>query len=114
MDFQELISRLALALGIGLLIGLERGWRTREERPGSRTAGIRTFAISGLLGGVVGALAPGARRHRRRASPSASAFAAYAAVMAVFCLEENRARQDVFGDHLGRRHADLRARRLCA
>jgi len=25
MDLQELISRLALALGIGLLIGLERG-----------------------------------------------------------------------------------------
>jgi uncharacterized membrane protein YhiD involved in acid resistance len=30
MDFANLISRIALALGIGLLIGLERGWRTRE------------------------------------------------------------------------------------
>ena len=57
MDTEELLSRFAVALGIGLLIGLERGWRTREEQPGSRTAGIRTFAISGLLGGVVGALA---------------------------------------------------------
>ena len=56
MDFQDLISRFAVALGIGLLIGLERGWRTREERAGSRTAGIRTFAISALLGGVIGGL----------------------------------------------------------
>jgi uncharacterized membrane protein YhiD involved in acid resistance len=49
MDLEELLSRLALALGIGLLIGLERGWRTREAAPGSRsTAGIRTFAISGF------------------------------------------------------------------
>jgi uncharacterized membrane protein YhiD involved in acid resistance len=45
MDFQELISRFGLALGIGLLFGLERGWRMRGEPPGGRTAGIRTFAI---------------------------------------------------------------------
>ena len=57
MDFQELISRFGLALGIGLLFGLERGWRMRGEPPGGRTAGIRTFAISGILGGVVGATA---------------------------------------------------------
>src|SRR4030088_1172188 len=56
-DLQELISRLAVALGIGLLIGLERGWRRRQASPGSRAAGIRTFAISGLLGGVIAALA---------------------------------------------------------
>ena len=59
MDFQELISRFGLALGIGLLFGLERGWRMRGEPPGGRTAGIRTFAISGFLGGVVGATAAG-------------------------------------------------------
>ncbi len=47
MDFQELSSRFGLALGIGLLFGLERGWRLRGEPPGGRTAGIRTFAISG-------------------------------------------------------------------
>jgi uncharacterized membrane protein YhiD involved in acid resistance len=28
-DLQGLISRLAVALGIGLLIGLEQGWRRR-------------------------------------------------------------------------------------
>jgi uncharacterized membrane protein YhiD involved in acid resistance len=54
--FEDLIARLALAIGVGLLIGLERGWRTRQDTPGSRTAGIRTFALSGLLGGVMGAI----------------------------------------------------------
>jgi uncharacterized membrane protein (DUF4010 family) len=55
--FEELLSRIALAFGIGLLIGLERGWSTRGMQPGTRVAGIRTFGISGLLGGVVAALA---------------------------------------------------------
>ena len=41
-----LIPRLGLALAIGLLVGLERGWRERDAPSGSRTAGIRTFGIS--------------------------------------------------------------------
>ena len=45
---------LALALAIGLLIGVERGWQQRGEQAGSRVAGIRTFAILGLLGGLAG------------------------------------------------------------
>jgi uncharacterized membrane protein (DUF4010 family) len=53
----ELIQRLAVATGIGLLVGVERGWRQREERAGSRTAGVRTFTLIGLLGGMMGALA---------------------------------------------------------
>jgi uncharacterized membrane protein (DUF4010 family) len=52
-----LIARLGLALAIGLLVGLERGWRERDAPDRSRTAGIRTFGISGLLGGIVTALA---------------------------------------------------------
>lgn len=52
----SLIPRLGLALAIGLLVGLERGWRERDAPAGSRTAGIRTYGISGLLGGVFGAL----------------------------------------------------------
>ena len=52
-----LILKLGLALAIGLLVGLERGWREREAPAGSRTAGIRTYGISGLLGGVFAALA---------------------------------------------------------
>jgi hypothetical protein len=57
MDIPDVLSRLTLALGIGLLIGLERGWRTREAEAGNRAAGIRTFAISGLLGSTAGAIA---------------------------------------------------------
>lgn len=52
-----LIARLGLALAIGLLVGLERGWRERDAPDRSRTAGIRTFGISGLLGGILAALA---------------------------------------------------------
>jgi uncharacterized membrane protein (DUF4010 family) len=52
-----LIARLGLALAIGLLVGLERGWRERDAPDRSRTAGIRTFGISGLLGGTLAALA---------------------------------------------------------
>ncbi len=47
---------LLTALAIGLLIGLERGWRDREQAEGTRVAGLRTFALLGLLGGVLGHL----------------------------------------------------------
>lgn len=57
METQELIRRLAVALAIGLLIGLERGWQGRAAAEGERAAGLRTLALSGLLGGVWGALA---------------------------------------------------------
>jgi uncharacterized membrane protein YhiD involved in acid resistance len=59
MDLQDLLSRFAVALGIDLLIGLERGWRTREMQSGGRAAGIRTFAVSGSLGAVVATLGQG-------------------------------------------------------
>lgn len=54
----ELLHRLGAALAIGLLVGLERGWRQRDEKEGQRTAGLRTYALSGLLGGVAGILSP--------------------------------------------------------
>lgn len=54
---QDQFFRLAVALAIGLLVGLERGWRARDEPDGSRTAGLRTFGIFGLLGGVFASLA---------------------------------------------------------
>ncbi|KXF75315.1 hypothetical protein ATN84_18775 [Paramesorhizobium deserti] len=53
---ETLIAKLGLALAIGLLVGLERGWRERDAPDHSRTAGIRTFGISGLLGGIFAAL----------------------------------------------------------
>lgn len=52
-----LIPGLGLALAIGLLVGLERGWRERDAPAGSRTAGIRTYGIAGFLGGIFGVLA---------------------------------------------------------
>lgn len=48
---------LAVALMIGLLLGVERGWTHREVREGGRVAGLRTFGLFGLLGGVCGLLA---------------------------------------------------------
>lgn len=49
---------LGAALAIGLLIGLQRGWQERELPEGGRVAGLRTFALTGLLGGLLGALLP--------------------------------------------------------
>ena len=48
---------LFVALAIGLLIGVERGWREREAREGERVAGVRTYGLIGLLGGVSSLLA---------------------------------------------------------
>jgi uncharacterized membrane protein (DUF4010 family) len=56
MEDFDLIGRLALALAIGLLVGIERGWQARERGAGERIAGVRTFALIGLLGGVWGLL----------------------------------------------------------
>jgi uncharacterized membrane protein (DUF4010 family) len=49
---------LGAALAIGLLIGLQRGWQERDLPAGGRVAGLRTFALTGLLGGVLGTLLP--------------------------------------------------------
>lgn len=48
---------LGAALACGLMIGIERGWRLRDEAPGTRVAGLRTFALLGAGGGVAGLLA---------------------------------------------------------
>jgi len=57
MDELEIFRRLGLALAIGLLFGLERGWHERETSEGGRIAGIRTFALTGLAGAVIGWIA---------------------------------------------------------
>ncbi|WP_323751131.1 MgtC/SapB family protein [Marinobacter sp.] len=48
---------LALALLLGAIIGLERGWDAREQKAGERIAGIRTFSLVGFLGGLSAVLA---------------------------------------------------------
>ena len=54
MDAQlDIVWKLLSALGVGLLIGTERGWYGRKEDEGDRVAGIRTFSLIGLLGGII-------------------------------------------------------------
>lgn len=48
---QDLFA-LGIALALGALIGLQRGWLTRDKAAGQRVAGIRTHALLGLLGGL--------------------------------------------------------------
>jgi uncharacterized membrane protein (DUF4010 family) len=57
-DYLAALERLGVALALGLLIGLERGWESRELPEGSRVAGFRTFAIISLLGAVITLLSP--------------------------------------------------------
>jgi uncharacterized membrane protein (DUF4010 family) len=52
-----MLTRLGVALTIGLMLGLERGWELRELHTAQRTAGLRTFGAIGLLGGVIAELA---------------------------------------------------------
>jgi len=81
----SLILALAIAVAIGLLVGLERGWREREAPDGDRTAGIRTFAISAFLGGVITALA------LKLNAPSVFVvgYLTFAAVFAAYHLRES-------------------------
>ena len=51
-DTSEIFLRLAIALGLGLLVGLER------ERSQAPLAGLRTFPLATLLGSLCALLAP--------------------------------------------------------
>ena len=115
MDLEDQLSRVALAFGIGLLIGLERGWRTREAAPGSRTAGIRTFAITGLLGGIVGngelrRWRPGSARRDRPGHRLCHLRGGHLDLLP----RGEQGRRHVLGHHADCRHADLCARCLRA
>jgi len=64
----EQIVLLGTALAIGLLIGVEWGWKSRDAREGECIAGLRTYGLAGLLGGggellveYLRALVPGGR-----------------------------------------------------
>jgi uncharacterized membrane protein (DUF4010 family) len=93
-DMLDLFQRLGVALAIGLLVGLERGWKERGE-PGDATAlGFRTFALTGLLGGTWGAIA--------RTLPDAGgvilglAFVAFSGAILLYRLREQE-REGTFG-----------------
>lgn len=48
---------IAVAFALGLLVGVQRGWAQRAAADGTRFAGVRTYGLLGLAGGVGGALA---------------------------------------------------------
>ena len=56
IDWADEALRIGAALAAGLLIGIERGWHLRGREDGSRVAGIRTFSLLGLTGGLAGLL----------------------------------------------------------
>ncbi|WP_299176504.1 MgtC/SapB family protein [uncultured Neptuniibacter sp.] len=53
----NLFWHLVIALMIGMIIGIQRGWSQRHSAEGSRVAGIRTFSLVGFFGGLTAALA---------------------------------------------------------
>lgn len=58
---QTLIAaRLAIAALVGLAAGLEREWSGHTSGPDARFAGLRTFFLLGLVGGMGGVLADNA------------------------------------------------------
>ncbi|MDH7798337.1 MULTISPECIES: MgtC/SapB family protein [unclassified Beijerinckia] len=90
MNTTEILSRLAVSLAIGLLIGLERGWRSRDEQDHQRAAGLRTFALSGLLGGVTGVLS-----QQVGGALVSSVFAVYALAFTAFHWLEAKAEHNM-------------------
>lgn len=94
MDFDlfqelDLVRRVAVAALVGLLVGVERGWREREAEGGTRTAGIRTFTLIGLLGGFIGLIARTLKDPTGAGILIAFAFLVFSAAFAVFRMREN-------------------------
>lgn len=102
MEQLDLFHRLGVALALGLLIGTERSWHGRGREEGSRVAGVRTFGLVGILGGLWGAVAV---ELTDDATPDSDAliglsimlgvvFAAFASTTAAFRLRASNERQD--------------------
>jgi len=89
LDHVELFQRVGLAIAIGAAVGVERHWRERDEPAGSRTAGIRTFIMVGMVGGIAGLIERSLNPGSGYAGIVTVGFLiAVAAVMAVFELRE--------------------------
>jgi uncharacterized membrane protein (DUF4010 family) len=84
LEQTELLTRIGMALAIGFLIGVERGWQERDEGEGGRTAGLRTFALIGLAGGLWALLA----KHLGEAA-FAAGFIAFAAAITLYRWRES-------------------------
>ncbi len=86
MSNLDLFWRLGVALAIGLMVGIERGWRARDVEDNGRAAGFRTFGLAGLMGGICGVLGL-----QLGASFVGFAFVAFSAVFGAFSWLEARA-----------------------
>ncbi|HEY9441952.1 MAG TPA: MgtC/SapB family protein, partial [Gemmatimonadales bacterium] len=53
----DIAARLGMAGLTGLAVGIEREWSGHASGPRARFAGVRTFLLLGLVGGVSGAVA---------------------------------------------------------
>ncbi|WP_100260948.1 MgtC/SapB family protein [Qipengyuania seohaensis] len=56
MNWLDILPHIGAALAVGLMIGLERGWKLRDALDGHRVAGIRTFTLLALGAGLAGVL----------------------------------------------------------
>ncbi len=86
----ENFVHLGLALALGLLIGVERGWQERDAAEGSRIAGIRTFGLIGLLGGLWALLS-----NQLGELLLGIAYASFAAVLITHHIYSQRLQHDV-------------------
>lgn len=91
----EILQRIGLAIAIGVIVGVERHWRERDEADGRRTAGLRTFTLIGMMGGVAGLIA----KSPVLAGPAAailiaSVFAIFSTAFAIFQYREQVAERD--------------------
>ena len=54
LELRMIAQHLAVAAVAGLAIGIEREWSGHAKGPDARFAGVRTFLLLGLLGGIAG------------------------------------------------------------
>lgn len=91
MDLIDIFQRLGLAVAIGAAVGVERHWRERDEPEGARIAGIRTFTLIGMTGGVAGLLDQGLTPNALSGLIVASFLISVALVLLRFGLMEAQA-----------------------
>lgn len=78
MNWNAEYLAIGAALAVGLLIGIERGWNLRQASDGTRVAGVRTFTLLGLMGGLSGLLSENGQE-----CVAGALFAAAAVVLAI-------------------------------
>ena len=95
MPFTELeaAARLAIAVLVGTGVGLEREWSGQTTGPNARFAGLRTFLLLGLSGGVAGLLLSTAQE----AAGTVVIAGAMAIAIAAYVMAARRPASDVGG-----------------